>query len=148
MIAVTSDDRKPVSSTDGMELSRTTSPYFQRWVDTHDTDLRAAVDCIRKHDFDGLAAVAEHNCLKMHAVMMASRPPLIYWSGATMECMQVIRELRKDGVPVFFSIDAGPQVKAFCPPETAGDIRLALEAVPGVLRGIPSGLGEGARVVP
>ncbi len=147
MIAVTSEAPKKVSSTDGMELSRTTSPYFSRWVETHDADLQAAVASVENRDFEKLGELAERNCLKMHAVAMTSSPPLLYWSGATLECAQHIRELRKSGVPAFFSIDAGPQLKAFCLPENSEKVRESLESVPGVLRVISSKLGEGARIV-
>jgi diphosphomevalonate decarboxylase len=58
-----------------------------------------------------------------------------------------IGELRADGLPVFFTIDAGPQVKAVCPTEVADDVTAALDAVPGVLRTIAGELGYGARVV-
>ena len=147
MIAVTSDAPKKVSSTDGMELSRTTSPYFSRWVETHDADLRAAIAAIENRNFEKLGELAERSCLKMHAVAMTSSPPLLYWSGATLECAQSIRELRKSGVPAFFSIDAGPQLKAFCLPESSEEVKETLENVPGVLRVISSELGEGARIV-
>ena len=147
MIAVTSDAPKNVSSTEGMELSRKTSPYFRRWVETHEADLTAAVATIEDRDFQKLGKLAERNCLKMHAVAMTSSPPLLYWSGATLECAQSIRNLRKNGVPTFFSIDAGPQLKAFCLPENAEQVRNTLQSVPGVLRVISSELGEGARIV-
>ena len=147
IIAVTSEAAKKVSSTDGMELSRTTSPYFSRWVETHDADLKAAVASIENRDFEKLGELAERNCLKMHAVAMTSSPPLLYWSGATLECAQNVRELRKSGIPAFFSIDAGPQLKAFCLPESSEKVTESLESVPGVLRVISSKLGDGARIV-
>jgi len=71
---------------------------------------------IRARDFAALADVAEHNCLKMHAAALAALPPLVYWNGATVECLHAVRRLRAAGVPVFFTIDAGPQLKAVCAP--------------------------------
>lgn len=147
IIAVTSDAPKKVSSTNGMELSRATSPYFSHWVKTHGADLEAAVTTIKNRNFEKLGELAERSCLKMHAVAMTSNPPLLYWSGATLKCAEKIRELRKSGVPTFFSIDAGPQLKAFCLPESSQVVRETLENVPGVLRVISSELGEGARIV-
>ena len=52
----------------------------------------------------------------MHAAAISARPPLVYWNGATVECFQAVQRLRATGVPVFFTIDAGPQVKAVCAP--------------------------------
>jgi diphosphomevalonate decarboxylase len=71
----------------------------------------------------------------------------VYWNGATVECIRRIRKLRADGVGVFFTIDAGPQVKAVCLPENRDRVVRELGAVPGVGRIIESGLGDGARIV-
>ena len=142
LIAVTSLAPKEVSSRDGMTRSRDTSPFYAEWVRGHDADLAAGMDLVRRRDFAALADLAEHNCLKMHAVMLTTRPPLVYWAPATVACIHAVRELRRAGTPVFFTIDAGPQVKAVCLPEAAADVRAALAAVPGVSRVLESGLGD------
>jgi len=147
VVAITSDAAKAVSSREGMALSRATSPFYPAWVSSHEADLAAGRDAVRRRDFAALAELAEHSCLKMHAVMLATRPALLYWCPATLACMHAVRELRAHGTPVFFTIDAGPQVKAICLPEAAGEVKRALAAVSGVTRILESGLGEGARVV-
>jgi diphosphomevalonate decarboxylase len=83
----------------------------------------------------------------MHSVMWASRPPIVYWNHVTLACMQTVRDLQADGVPVFFTIDAGPQLKAVCLPEAAAAVTTALQETAGVLRVLRSGLGAGARLV-
>ena len=147
VVAVTTEAGKPVTSRDGMSTSRDTSPYYSAWIDSHPADMQAGLECVAQGDFQRLAELAEHNCLKMHAVMMTTRPSLLYWSPVTLACMQAIVELRANGVPVFFTIDAGPQVKAVCLPQAAGQVAERLAAVPGVLRLIPGGLGGGPRIV-
>jgi diphosphomevalonate decarboxylase len=147
VIAVTDAGRKPVGSTEAMEISRETSPFYARWLEQQADDLFAARAAIEACDFAELALIAEHNCLKMHSVMWSSRPPLVYWNGVTLECMKAVRELRADGADAFFTIDAGPQVKAFC---TAGDqarVRDALASVAGVTDVLVSGLGEAAALI-
>lgn len=148
VIAVTESGPKNVSSRDGMERSRLTSPFYPQWVATHEADLSAGVDFVRRRDFDSLAEVAEHSCLKMHAVMMTTRPPLIYWTPATLACIQLVARLRGAGVPVFSTVDAGPQVKAICLPEARDRVRAALAEVPGVSRLIDCRLGAAARLLP
>ncbi len=115
-------------------------------MDSHPADLNAAIDYVRDRDFTSLAKLSEHSCLKMHAVAMSSVPPLIYWTGPTVACMQRIRDLRADGLEVFFTIDAGPQVKAVCLPEAADEVAAALAEVPGVLDILRCELGGGAWV--
>ena len=109
-------------------------------------DLAAARAAIRARDFAALADVAEHNCLKMHAAALAALPPLVYWNGATVECLHAVRRLRAAGVPVFFTIDAGPQLKAVCAPGARAEVERALRAVPGVLDVLTSALGPGAEL--
>jgi len=147
VVAVTTEVAKDTTSRDGMEQSRLTSPYYGQWIATHEADLERAVDCVRNRDFDTLAELAEHSCLKMHSVMMTTRPPLLYWSPTTLAAMLKILTMRNDGVPVFFTIDAGPQVKAVCPTGVAGEVESELAGVPGVLRTITGELGYGARIV-
>jgi diphosphomevalonate decarboxylase len=144
VVAVTSHAAKDVGSTGGMELSRSTSPYYEPWVETHPQDLRAGLEAVAARDFMTLAELSEHSCLKMHAVAMTTRPALFYWSAATVECLLAVRRLRAEGVPVFFTIDAGPQLKAVCLPEAADQVAEALGALPGVLEIIGSQLGPGA----
>ena len=147
VIAVTSTAAKKVGSTDGMELTRTTSPFYDSWVSSSPDDLAAARAAIAGRDFGALAMVAEASCLSMHAVAMAARPGLIYWNGTTVECLHRVRDLRSGGSQVFFTIDAGPQVKAICEPDSSDLVAAALAKIPGVVEIVRCGLGAGARVV-
>jgi len=147
VVAITSEHEKAVGSGEAMEISRRTSPFYGRWLAEQDADLDTARQAIAARDVDALGTIAEHNCLKMHSVMWTSRPPLVYWTAATIACMETVRRLRDAGTPVFFTIDAGPQVKAVCEPSAAGAVEAALAATPGVLRTLRTPLGEGARLV-
>ena len=93
IVAITTVGPKATGSGEAMEISRKTSPFYSRWVDQQSLDLDIAREAIDARDFEKLVVVAEHNCLKMHSVMWASRPPIIYWNSATLECMQAVREL-------------------------------------------------------
>ena len=79
--------------------------------------------------------------------MWASSPPVVYWNSATLSCMEAVRRLQNDGHAVFFTIDAGPQLKAVCLPGEADLVRSALDACTGVERTMVSGLGAGARIL-
>ena len=128
-----------------MERSRMTSPYYAAWVDSHPADLQAALDCVTRRDFAQLAELSEHSCLKMHALALSARPAMVYWNAATIAAMHAVTELRAAGTPVFFTIDAGPQLKAVCEPAAVPAVRQALQDVPGVLELIDCTLGYGAR---
>ena len=146
IVAITEKGPKAIGSTEAMEISRRTSPFYSTWIEQQEQDLAAARSAIARRDFEKLGAVAEHNCLKMHSIMWASRPPLVYWNAATLRCLETIRALQGQGTGVFFTIDAGPQVKAVCLPEHADDVARALRSTAGVTDLMATGLGAGARL--
>jgi diphosphomevalonate decarboxylase len=55
--------------------------------------------------------------------------------------------LRKSGIPVYFTIDAGPQVKAIYLPENEDQIQKALANIPGVKKIIKTTLGPRTTLV-
>lgn len=146
-VAITSTAAKETGSTEGMNRSAETSPYQQAWENSQEQDLSVARTAIQARDFEKLADISEHSCLKMHALALSARPGLIYWNGATIAGMRRIRALRAQGCPVFFTVDAGPQLKAVCMPEALAKVSAALREIPGVLNVIETGLGQGARIV-
>ena len=83
----------------------------------------------------------------MHAAAMGASPPLLYFNGATVECLHRIRALAREGRPVFFTVDAGPQVKAVCLPDALDEVCGALGQVPGVRQVLSGDLGGGARLI-
>ncbi|KAA3615640.1 MAG: diphosphomevalonate decarboxylase [Calditrichaeota bacterium] len=147
LIAITSEKKKKTGSTEGMEASRLTSPFYQPWIDSSTKDMNEMRDAITQKDFEKVAEVSEFSCLKMHALALATNPGLIYWNGATVDAMHYVREMRESGIPVFFTIDAGPQVKAICPTKYAGQVKQKLEQLPDVIRVIKTGLGGDAIIL-
>ena len=148
VVAVTARDEKQVSSRAGMTRSAATSPYFPAWVARSPSDLKQGREAILNRDFESLTDVAERNCLCMHGAALAARPPLLYWNGATVACLEAVRELRQAGLPVFFTIDAGPQLKAVCAPGGSAAVREALTDIPGVVDVLQSGMGPGIETDP
>lgn len=125
---------KSVGSTEGMERSRTTSPYYQAWVDTSPADLDAAEVALAERNLLALGQLMEHSCFKMHACMMASRPPLVYWRGTTLDVMHALWQARAEGLEGYATSDAGPHVKVLCEAKDAPALAERLGAVPGVTK--------------
>jgi diphosphomevalonate decarboxylase len=139
---------KAVSSRDAMAHSRATSPLHQAWLATVAGAPAAARRAIADRDLAALGRTAEHSALCMHAAALAARPPIRYWQAATLAAMDAVEHLRGEGVPVYFTIDAGPHVKALTTGDTAATVAERLRAVPGVGQVITSGLGGPAARLP
>ncbi|HZD52080.1 MAG TPA: diphosphomevalonate decarboxylase, partial [Woeseiaceae bacterium] len=84
VIAITDWNAKAVGSTEAMLRCAETSPFYRYWLDRQPGDLEAARRAVAARDFEALADIAEHNCLKMHSLLWTSRPPVVYWNPATI----------------------------------------------------------------
>lgn len=139
--------KKGVSSRDGMKRTVESSPFYQGWLATISEDLNMAKQAIKNRDLDCLGEVIEGNALKMHATMLGAKPPVFYWESGTLEVMHCIRELRQQGILVYFTIDAGPNVKVICEPDKEELVKQTLISLSGVQSVIACRPGEGVSYV-
>ena len=98
---------KKTTSGDGMNHTTATSPLYAAWPATAARDLATIEAAIHAHDFSTLAATAEANALAMHA----TRPALCYLHGASLDALHRLWQQRADGLEIYATIDAGPNIK-------------------------------------
>jgi len=65
---------------------------------------------LRDGDFAGVFELAEHDSLSLAATTMTGPAGWVYWQPRTIEIFNAVRELREEGVPVYFSVDTGASV--------------------------------------
>ena len=147
LIAVTSEEEKTTGSTDGMKITAETSPYYQDFISASEMDLEEVRTAIKHRDLKHLGEIAEHSCLKMHALMLSARPALIYWNSATVSVIHKIREIRNRGIQVYFTIDAGPQVKVICEQKDSEKIKNEIKKIPGIKKIFKTLPGPAAKIV-
>ncbi|MGB9338707.1 MAG: diphosphomevalonate decarboxylase [Polyangiales bacterium] len=134
VVALTEPGQKKVGSTEGMERSRKTSPYYQAWLEQAPKWSRKIKRAIKERELDTLGAAMEQSTLAFHCCAITSDPPIIYWAPATLAALATVRGLRERGVSVWATMDAGPHVKALCAASDASRVRQALDRTEGVTR--------------
>ena len=105
---------KKTASGDGMNHTTATSPLYAAWPATAQADLAAIEAAIHARDFSALGSVAEANALAMHATMLAARPALCYLQAQTLTTLHRLWQARAEGLEIYATIDAGPNVKILC----------------------------------
>ena len=146
MVAViTSKKEKKVKSRAGMAQTVANCPFYPKWVETAQADIDTIRKGIKDRDFTLVGSTAEHNCLKMHATMITTKPPIIYWNPTTMEVIHSIMEWRDQGLESYFTMDAGPQVKVFCLEKDVDELSKRLKELTGV-EVVVTKPGPGARL--
>ena len=114
---------KKTASGDGMNHTTATSPLYAAWPATAAADLAAIEAAIHARDFRTLGSVAEANALAMHATMLAARPALCYLQAQTLATLQRLWQARADGLDIYATIDAGPNVKILCRADDEAAVR-------------------------
>ncbi|HLM48075.1 MAG TPA: diphosphomevalonate decarboxylase [Myxococcaceae bacterium] len=108
VVAIVNRDEKEVKSRDGMKNAVETSPYYSAWTKDAEAEVARARDFLARKDLQALGEMCERNAWRMHATSLAADPPLCYLLPRTLEVIHSLREQRKKGVPVWFTLDAGP----------------------------------------
>ncbi len=145
-IAIVSAEHKQVGSSAGHRLAETSALQGFR-IATAGKRLDACRRAILNRDYDALAAVTELDCHLMHAVMQTSTPRLLYWEPATVAVMRAVIRWRAGGLPVAYTIDAGPNVHVITPAERAEEVKGRLLEIPGVKQVLVATPGGAARLV-
>ncbi len=94
-----------------------------------------------------LGAMIEDDCLSMHRVMQTQTPPIFYWNNATKKLMEMVRCWRNEGIPVYFTIDAGPNVHLICEKSTVELLKKKLREIEEVKNIIVNTSAPGAHLV-
>jgi diphosphomevalonate decarboxylase len=130
-VAIVSREHKATGSSEGHPLAYT-SPLQPARVDDAPRRLRICRQAILERDFEALADIVELDSNLMHGVIMTSSPRILYWQPATLTVMQAVTAWRKQGLPICYTIDAGPNVHVICTAPIALEVAERLKALAGV----------------
>jgi diphosphomevalonate decarboxylase len=156
---VVSHETKRVSSSEGHQLALA-SPFWQARLAGMQERIDAVRLAILERDFERFGRETEAEALAMHAVALTSahesdgawRSGVFYWAPDTLALLIAAQEWRAQGLPVYFTLDAGPTVHLLCLAEHAGAVveavrDLAAECGDGGWDVIVNAAGDGARVI-
>jgi len=130
-VAIVSASHKKTGSTEGHSIAPT-SPLQAARVADAPRRLEICRKAILERDFNTFASIVELDSDMMHAVMMTSTPALHYWKPASLEVMNYVRQWRAEGMPVCYTVDAGPNIHVICPETEAHIIDKNLREIKGV----------------
>jgi diphosphomevalonate decarboxylase len=102
---------KAVSSRAAMKRTVQTSALYEPWPAKVARDLLLIKEAIAARDFTQLGQTAESNALAMHATGLAAWPPVLFWLPESVAVLHRTWQLREQGLPLYITMDAGPNVK-------------------------------------
>lgn len=144
-VTIISTEHKPTGSTEGHALADTSPLQAARLADAP-RRLDICRRAIRTRDFETFAEIVELDSNMMHSVMMTSTPRLMYWQAASLAVMTAVQQWRAEGIPVCFTLDAGPNVHVLCEVAYQKQVEARLQEIPGVLQVLSATPGGPARL--
>ncbi len=122
-IFLVSTAEKAVSSSRGHALMAS-HPYRGARIEQARANTAKMLLALQNLDYAAIAAVAEEEALSLHALMMSSNPSYILLEPESLRIIHALRLWReKSAVPVFFSIDAGPNIHVIFPSKVKDEVK-------------------------
>jgi diphosphomevalonate decarboxylase len=145
VVAATTLAAKSIASTEAMEATRATGAYWDAWIADSPKITAEIRSAVLARDLQKLGDATEASAIRMHACAMSARPPIVYFTDATMRLLAEVRAMRAKGTGAWATMDAGPHVKILCASDDASKVAERVSDL--CVRTIVARPGEGVRVV-
>lgn len=110
-LLIISENEKHIGSREAMQSTVQTSKLYETWPQQVNEDLSAIKSALKEKAFNRFASIAENNARAMHATMHDATPSIVYNLPETLALQQKIWDLREQGLDVYYTQDAGPNLK-------------------------------------
>lgn len=122
-ILIVSTAEKSVSSTAGHRLMEGFAYAETRYAEARQNLIRLSEVMATGTNLEAFISIVESEALQLHALMMSGSTPFILMEPGTISLIKEIWRFRKEtGVPVCFTLDAGPNVHLLYPNEHSAAI--------------------------
>lgn len=118
-ILIAGSGEKKVSSRVGHSLMKT-NPFARTRYAQAEKNLSEIISALKKGDLEKFGSILEEEAMTLHALMMCSTPSFILMLPSTIAMIEKIRAFRESSkLPVYFTLDAGPNIHLLYPKEIA-----------------------------
>lgn len=117
---------KEISSLQGHRLAAV-HPFMGARQRSLPARLAAVQGALTRRDLSTLGELVEQEALEAQALMLSSTPSCLYLLPGTVALLHAVRRWREDGLPVYLTLDAGPNPHLLCEGEHQEQILDAVE---------------------
>ncbi len=145
VIAIVSTEEKQVGSTEGHAAAQS-SHFLAERISALPARFHRVRRAILAKDLRLLGSAIEEDALELHFVAMTSNPPVYYWSPGMVRVIQAVQRWRHEGLGVYFTLDAGPNVHLICEARDADQVATLAGSVLDVHQVIVNAPGGAAQL--
>lgn len=146
VVAIVSKEKKEVPTSSGMKIAQS-SPFMKLRLSRMKEKNKLVKKLIKERNFKEFGEFIEQEALELHTIMLTQYPPLIYWTPGTLAIMKLVSLWRKEGIPVYFTINTGQNIHLICEQKDVDKVKTKLKKLEEVKEIIVNTPGEGARLV-
>lgn len=146
IVVVVSEESKDISTTEGHALTAK-NHFMPIRIAMMNEKIKQIKKFIKEKKFPQFGDLVEKEALELHAIALTSNPPIIYWQPATVSIMKLVQTLRKEGLAVYFTIDAGPNICLICEKKNVKKLTGRLKNIYGIKNTIVNYPSVGARLI-
>ena len=111
-----------MSSSAGHQLM-TNHPYRDARLKQANNNTQRLIKALQDDNFNEFSEICEEEALSLHALMMSSRPGYTLLEPSTLVAIERIKAFRQEtGLPITFTLDAGPNLHVLYPAAQAKTI--------------------------
>lgn len=122
-ILIISRAEKSVSSRAGHQLMEDNLYADNRYQQARQR-LTRLIDAMKDGDLETFGKITEAEALTLHALMMTSNPPYLLMEPNSIAAIRKVQSFRADtGHPLYFTLDAGPNLHLLYPDKVAGPVK-------------------------
>ncbi len=139
-------EEKKIKSRAGMRTSIDTNPLYGGWVKYEEEEMNnQVIEAMKAKNFPKLAELIMKASNNLHQICLGTYPPIIYLTQKSMEIIDAISELNKNGIKAAYTFDAGPNPVIFCIAKNKDEVMSSLTKIMGSENLVVTSMGPGAR---
>lgn len=146
LVVLVSRSPKTISSSQGHRIA-VAHPFMKERQKLLPSRILALKGALAQRDFSTFGEIVEHEAMEVQAIMMSGQPSALYMQPGTIELIHAVRTWREyDGLPVYFTLDAGPNMHVLCESGHAPEVRRRIEKLVPRVEIIENRAGPGAKI--
>lgn len=138
IICLIDESPKKVNSTDAMKRLNDYPELKKLWLLSTNDAFEEMKKAILENDFDTIGSIAESHASLMHYIIQETG--VSYLTETSFKIMDLTEKIRNEGIPVYYTMDAGANVKIITKKEYVQKVQARYEKLSKVIVGY-TGMG-------
>lgn len=142
IVVVVSKEKKDVATSEGQKRVES-SIFFQTRLSHINEKIITCKKLIKERNFSEFGKLIEMEALELHAIMLTSWPPLIYWLPQSIHIMKSVQKWRAEGLDVYFTVNTGQDIHVICQKKDEDIIMNKIKRLENIIKIIPNSPSNG-----